>query len=138
MWPLPIPKGMQVISHVEVVAVCKLDKGRAEQFAATHGFATACTVYGEMLESGAISTVDVGKPTFLHASITRQAGAAAKHIHWEKPFYGGVGEGLEGCEAACRRGVKLVVGETYVFIASHMKARELIEAGEIGGPLQMG
>ena len=30
-----------------------------------------------------------------------------------------------------------VVGETYVFITSYRKARELIEEGEIGRPLQI-
>jgi len=48
-----------------------------------------------------------------------------------------VAEGLEVCQAVRRNGVKLVVGETYVFVSSHMKARELIEAGEIGRPLQI-
>jgi predicted dehydrogenase len=48
-----------------------------------------------------------------------------------------VGEGLEACQAVHQASVKLVVGETYVFISSHVKARELIEAGEIGRPLQI-
>jgi predicted dehydrogenase len=73
----------------------------------------------------------------LHALMTIQAAEAGKHIHCEKPFCRNVGEGLQACEAARRNGVKIVVGETYVFISSHKKARELVEAGEIGRPLQI-
>ena len=90
-----------------------------------------------MLKNADINTVDIATPTFLHVPMTFQAATAGKHIHCEKPFCRSVGEGLEACEAVRRNEVKLVVGETYVFISSHMKARELIEAGEIGRPLQM-
>jgi predicted dehydrogenase len=130
-------KGYESHPHAEVVAVCDLDRGRAEQFAATHGVANVYTAYEDMLGRALINTVDIGTPTFLHAAMTRQASGAGKHVHCEKPFCRSMIEGLEACEAAHRNGVKLVVGETYVFITSHMKARELIEAGEIGRPLQM-
>ena len=43
----------------------------------------------------------------------------------------------QGIPRALQQGLKLVVGETYVFISSHMKARELIASGEIGRPLQI-
>ena len=130
-------KGYASHPHAEVVAVCDLDRKRAEQFAAIHGIANVYTAHEDMLERASINTVDIGTPTFLHASMTRQAGGAGKNVHCEKPFCRSVVEGLEACEAAYRNRVKLVVGETYVFITSHMKARELIEAGEIGRPMQV-
>ena len=40
-------------------------------------------------------------------------------------------------EAASRQGLKLLVGETYRLLSSHLKARELIDAGEIDKPLQI-
>jgi hypothetical protein len=36
-----------------------------------------------------------------------------------------------------KRGVTLMVGESYIFMTSIMKARELIDAGEIGKPQQI-
>jgi UDP-N-acetylglucosamine 3-dehydrogenase len=81
--------------------------------------------------------VDIATPTYLHIPMTLQAVRAGKHVHCEKPFCRYTGEGLEACTAVKQAGVKLVVAETYVFIASHIKARELIEAGEIGRPLQV-
>ena len=130
-------KGYASHPQAEVVAVCDLDVNRAQQFAAKHGIAMAFTSYADMLEKAPINSVDIGTPTYLHASMTRQASGSSKHVHCEKPFCRSVGEGIEACETAHRNGVKLVVGETYVFLTSHMTARELIEAGEIGRPLQV-
>lgn len=130
-------KGYASHPQAELVAVCDLDRKRAEQFAEAHGIAKVYTSYEEMLVKADINTVDIATPTFLHVPMTQRAAEAGKHVHCEKPFCRHVGEGLQACKAARRNGVKLVVGESYVFITSHVKARELIEAGEIGRPLQI-
>ncbi len=130
-------KGYASHPAAQVAAVCDLDRARAEQFARDRGIPQVYTNYEEMLARADINTVDIGTPTFLHVPMTAQAVAAGKHVHCEKPFCRSVGEGRAVSAAASQRGVKLVVGETYVFISSHLKARELIEAGEIGRPLQV-
>jgi predicted dehydrogenase len=132
----PHCKGYASHPHAEVRAVCDLDGERAKGFAREHGIPEVFTSYEEMLASE-IDVVDIATPTFLHAAMTRQAAEAGKHVHCEKPFCRSVDEGMAACAAARENGVKLVVGETYVFISSHVKARELIEAGEIGRPLQI-
>jgi predicted dehydrogenase len=133
----PHLKGYLSHPQAEVVAICDVDKERAGQFAEKYGIPEVYSSYEEMLKKADINTVDIATPTFLHAPMTTQAAEAGKHIHCEKPFCRNVGEGLQACEAVRRNGVKLVVGETYVFISSHKKARELVEAGEIGRPLQI-
>jgi predicted dehydrogenase len=133
----PHLKGYLSHAQAEVVAICDVDKERAGQFAEKYGIPEVYSSYEEMLKKADINTVDIATPTFLHAPMTIQAAEAGKHIHCEKPFCRNVGEGLQACEAVRRNGVKLVVGETYVFISSHKKARELVEAGEIGRPLQI-
>ncbi|NLF03175.1 MAG: Gfo/Idh/MocA family oxidoreductase [Anaerolineales bacterium] len=130
-------KGYLSHPQARVMAVCDLDRARAEAFAAQCGAPQVFTSYDEMLAQADINTVDISTPTFLHVPMTLQAVRAGKHVHCEKPFCRSVGEGLEACRAARQTGVKLVVGETYVFITPHVKARELIEAGEIGAPLQV-
>jgi predicted dehydrogenase len=130
-------KGYLSHPRANVVAVCDLEQDRADQFARTYGIAEAYSSYDEMLEKADINTVDIATPTFLHVPMVLQAARAGMHIHCEKPFCSSVGQGLAACEAARHQGVKLVVGETYVFISSHIKARALIDAGEIGRPLQI-
>ena len=90
-----------------------------------------------MLAEEMVNVVDIATPTHPHAQMTVQAAAVGKHVHCEKPFCRYTGEGLEACRRAVKEGVKIMVGETYVFLSSHIKARELIEKGEIGRPLQI-
>jgi predicted dehydrogenase len=130
-------KGYASHPQAEVVAVCDLDRAQAERFSSTHGIAMVYTSFEEMLDNAGLDVVDIATPTHLHIPMTIQAAQAGKHIHCEKPFCRSVGEGLAACRAVRENDVKLVVSESYVFITSHMKARQLIEDGEIGRPLQM-
>lgn len=130
-------KGYESHPQAELIAVCDLDEARAKQFAAEFGIAHVYTSYEAMLANPEINAVSVGTPTFLHIPMTLQALRAGKHVLCEKPFCRTVAEGLSACKEAQRQNLKLAVDETYVFISSHIKARELIDAGEIGRPLQI-
>lgn len=130
-------KGYLSHKDAEVVAVCDIDARRAEAFAEEHGIPKAYVSFDNMLADSRINVVDIATPTHLHCSMTARAAAAGKHVHCEKPFCRYAGEGLDVRRIAAENNVKVMVGETYVFLSSHQKARELLEAGEIGRPLQM-
>jgi len=127
----------QAHPNAEVVAVCDKDEERVKQVAQIYGIKKYYTDYAEMLKDPEINTVDIATPTFMHVEMTIQAAEAGKNIHCEKPFCLNLEEGERACEAAKKNGVSLMVGESYVFMTSIMKARELIDAGEIGKPLQI-
>ena len=109
-------------------------QGHGAEFSHTFGGTTS---YDEMLRDPAINTVHIITPTVLHAPMARAAARAGKHIQREKPF----ALTLEHCEAVCREaeehGATLMVGESYVFMTPIKKARELVDAGEIGKPQQI-
>jgi len=130
-------KGYASHPQAEVVALCDLDEARASQVAGQYGIPQVYTAYEAMLAQADLDLVDITTPTFLHAAMTQQAAQMGVHVHCEKPFCRSIGEGLAACEAARRQGVKLMVGETYCFITAHVRARELIAAGEVGRPLQI-
>ena len=127
------------LSHpaAEVLAVCDTDSRRASDFAKKNGVKRVYTSFADLLADRDIQVIDVATPTFLHATMTRQAAQAGKHIHCEKPFCRSVAEGMEAVRAVKSAGVKLLVDETYVFLTSHMRARALINDGAIGRPLQI-
>jgi predicted dehydrogenase len=130
-------KGYLTHPSAAVVAACDQDEVRAEQFARDYNLPQAFSSYEEMLARADLDIIDIATPTYLHAPMALRAAQAGKHIHCEKPFCRNAGEGMAVCQAVRRADVKLLIGETYVFISSHMKARELIDAGEIGRPLQI-
>jgi predicted dehydrogenase len=120
-----------------VVAVCDLDEARARDIAQKFGVRKHYTSYEEMLKDPDINTIDVTTPTLLHAPMCIAAARAGKNIHCEKPFCLSLEDGLAVCNQAEEAGVALMVGESYVFMTSIMKARALIDAGEIGKPQQI-
>jgi predicted dehydrogenase len=105
--------------------------------ATKYGIPKVYTSYDEMLKDADINTVDITTPTVLHAPMSMAAAKAGKNILCEKPFCLTLEEGQAVVDAAKAAGVSLMVGESYVFMTSIAKARELIEAGEIGKPQQM-
>jgi predicted dehydrogenase len=138
--------GLAASAHIEgyerhpgarVVAVCDSDEKRAQPWAARRGVPKVYGDYQSMLADAEINLVDIATPTYLHAPMTQAAAEAGKHVHCEKPFCRVAAEGRVACDAIRRNGTKLVVGETYVFLTSHMKAHELIAGGEIGRPMQV-
>ena len=133
----PHLKGYQSHPRAEVSAICDLDEARALRFADEHGIEEVYTDFTDFLEGAEIDIVDIITPTFLHAPMALQAVKEGKHVHCEKPFCRFTGEGLQVCRAAAKAGVRVAVGETYVFTTAHQRARALIEEGEIGRPLQI-
>ena len=121
----------------EVVAVCDRDEARAKAAAAKYGVPRCYTSYDEMLKDKDINTIDIATPTFLHAPMVIAAAKAGKNIHCEKPFCLTLAEGEAACAEAEKQGVSLMVGESYLFMSSIMKTKQLIEAGEIGAPRQI-
>jgi len=81
-----------------------------------------------------MDAVDICTPPYLHASMTVSAAEAGKHVLVEKPMCASIRQADKMISAARKAGVFLMVGESYVFTTTHVKARELIDKGAIGKP----
>lgn len=82
-----------------------------------------------------VDAVSVCSANNAHAAATIQALEAGRHVLCEKPM----ATTLADCEAmvaaAKKSGKLLMLGHNQLFAAAHVKAKELIQAGEIGQPL---
>ena len=130
-------KAYQANKDAEVVAVCDLDAERAKFVADKYGIAKAYTSYDELLMDHNINTVDITTPTVLHAPMSIAAARSGKNVLCEKPFCLTLKEGQAAIDEAAAARVSLMVGESYIFMTSIMKARELVDMGEIGKPQQI-
>ena len=117
--------------NVEIVAVCDVVKERAEDMVSLYG-GTAYTDYLTLLEDDEIDAVSVCLPNALHAPVSIAALKAGKHVLCEKPMATSLEEAEAMNEAAEINGKKLMIAHNQRFVASHVKAKELIEGGEIG------
>lgn len=119
----------------ELYAVCDLNREKAEEFAKLTGAKKVYTNYEDVLNDKDIDMVDLLVPHNLHCKMTVQACEAGKHVSVQKPMALSLEECDEMIAAAKKAGVKLKVYENFVFYPPYRKAKELIDAGEIGEPL---
>jgi predicted dehydrogenase len=115
-----------------IVAVCDSNKSAAKTKAKAWGVDKVFTDYRQVLEDKEIDLVELLTPHHLHCSMTVQACQAGKHVSVQKPMALSAAEADEMIAAAEKAGVILRVYETFVNYAPAVRARAMIEAGEIG------
>ena len=115
-----------------IVAVCDTKKTRAREKAAEWGVEKVYARYHQVLEDPEIDLVELLTPHHLHCSQTVEACQAGKHVSVQKPMALTPLEADQMITAADQAGVVLRVYENFVYYAPAMRAKEMIEAGEIG------
>jgi predicted dehydrogenase len=116
---------------VQLVAVCDRRDDRADHIASSFG-SKIYHDYDEMLRDDQIEAVDLCVPHPVHASLALKALRTGRHVLVEKPIATNVADAEQMVEEAERRNLTLCVSENYPFLEPFRRAKELIEAGEIG------
>src|SRR5512139_3735886 len=119
-------------NDARILAVCDTNKSRAKKKAAEWGVDRIYTNYEKLLEDRDIDLVELLTPHHLHCPMTIQAAQVGKHISVQKPMALSALEADQMIAAAQASGVMLRVYETFVYYAPAVRARQMIEAGEIG------
>lgn len=118
--------------HCKLVGFYDFVPERARALAEKFG-ARAFDSTAELID--AVDVVSVCSANVAHAEATIQALDAGRHVLCEKPM----ATTLADCEAmvaaAKRAGKLLMLGHNQLFAEAHVRARDLIAAGEIGKPL---
>jgi predicted dehydrogenase len=115
-----------------IVAVCDNNRRRASQKAKAWGVEKVYSDYQQVLEDKTIDLVELLTPHHLHYPMSVQAAQAGKHISVQKPMALSASEADQMIAAADKAGVMLRVYETFVYYAPAVRAKAMIEAGEIG------
>ena len=117
-----------------LIAVFDADAERAAAFAEDHG-CQAFTSSDEVLRRDDVALVMVALPNFLHERATVDAASAGKHIFLEKPMADTVEECDRMLDAVGRAGVQLLVAHSQRYFGSTIRAREIVQSGELGQPV---
>ena len=117
--------------QVKIKGVFDLCNDRARQVAECYG-AQVYDTYQEMLEDKDITAVSVCAANAVHCEITIDALRAGKDVLCEKPMAVTLDECERMVQAAKETGHFLMIGHNQRLARAHVKAKQLIEAGEIG------
>src|SRR5579862_8399649 len=124
---------MQRAENVEIGAIASRDLSKADGAAKQLGIPQAYGSYEELLADPAIDAIYNPLPNHLHVPWSIRAAEAGKHVLCEKPIGISVAEVDDLIAARDRRGVK--ISEAFM-IRAHpqwLRAREIVQSGEIGG-----
>jgi predicted dehydrogenase len=123
--------------RAQIVAVCDRDIEVAKSRAHAWGVPAERVYenYQDLLALPDVELVEILLPHHLHFQATLDAAAAKKHISLQKPMALNNREAAEMVVAAHEAGVIFKVFENFIFYPPVMRAKEMIDAGEIGTPL---
>ncbi len=130
-------RGYQGRDDAAVLAVADVSEERRGERAARYGIPRQYGDYRELLEDDSIDLVEILTPHHLHREMAVAAAEAGKHISLQKPPALTVSEFDQVAAAAEKAGVVLRVYENFVFYPPIVKARQLIDEGAIGRPLNI-
>jgi predicted dehydrogenase len=116
----------------KIVAVCDTNKSQAKKKAREWGVEKVYGKYEDVLADKEVDAVELLTPHHLHCPMTVQAAKAGKQISVQKPMALCAAEADEMIVAADKAGVVLRVYETFVFYPPAVRAKKMIDAGEIG------
>lgn len=121
----------------ELYALSDVSEENARKFAEEHHIVPKkiYTDFNDVCNDPEINLIDILVPHHLHCDMVVRACNAKKHVSIQKPMALSLVECDKMIAAAKENGVKLKVYENFVFYPPYVKAKELMDAGEIGEPL---
>nr|MDO8132625.1 Gfo/Idh/MocA family oxidoreductase [Candidatus Njordarchaeum guaymaensis] len=131
---LPVLKSLD---NVEVAAICDKNGSLASEAASRFRVSNSYDDFREMLAREKLDFVDICTPPKIHASQSVQAMEAGCHVLIEKPMATGVHEADEMLHSSKKNSVRLCVVHQNLCNPVIMKAKQLVETGEIGDLLNV-
>jgi len=117
-----------------IVAVCDLDRAKAEAMAQDFGVPAVYTDAGDMLEAEQPDFVDVATTVDSHRPLVELSLAHGAATVCQKPFAETYADGLAMVEAARKAGKPLIIHENFRWQKPLMALKERLDAGDVGQP----
>jgi len=115
-----------------LVSVAGRDEAQRTEFAERFGFARHVADWQEVVADPEVEVVENLLPNHLHAEPVIAAARAGKHVICEKPLALDAAEAREMLTAVTEAGVVHMCAFNYRFVPAVRRAREILEAGELG------
>lgn len=131
-WGPNYARVLSELAETELAWACDVDASALDLVRTRYPSVRVSTDVDAALSDPSVDAVIVATPTSTHASISRAAIAAGKHVLCEKPLAASTEECDEVIAAAEEHGSIVMVGHTFIFNPAVRRMRELVENEEIG------
>jgi predicted dehydrogenase len=130
-WGAELVKAVRASGTAEVVACFARTEDSRKAFAAEHQIVAADS-YGSLLADPDVDGILLATSHSSHAPLAVAAAGAGKHVFVEKPLTLTVEDARRCVQAAADAGVVLQVGHNKRRQPANRRAKEMIDAGELG------
>ncbi|MFN3641753.1 MAG: Gfo/Idh/MocA family protein [Gemmobacter sp.] len=122
------------LDGVDLVAVCDVDRGKADAAAARFGVPAAFTDADAMLRTAALDFVDIVTTSPSHRALVELAAAHGVAAKCQKPFADTLEDARAMVDACDRAGVPLMVHENFRWQRPLRVMGEVVDSGALGRP----
>ena len=123
---------ISTLDDVEVVAVADMIEERRQHYVGEYDIPKSYPHHTDLLKDDSIEAVGVVLGHQLHHQLVIDSCNAGKHVLVEKPMAINIQQCDEMIEAADRNGVKLMLGLSMHYYGTSLKAKEILDSGELG------
>jgi predicted dehydrogenase len=120
--------------RAEIVAVCDIDAGLAQETAAAYRVPVVTSDYREVVSRDDIDVIDVCTSSDTHFELSMAALENNKHVLCEKPVAFDFRETLRAAELARSKGLKTKLGFTFRYSPAMLYMKALVDEGFCGEP----
>lgn len=118
----------------ELVAICDVDRGLADETAQTFSIPTISDNFHEVVARDDLDVIDVCTPSHTHFELAMAALDHGKHVLCEKPVAFDFRETRRAAEIARSKGLKTKLGFTFRYSPGMRYMKELVDQGFCGEP----
>lgn len=134
-WGPNIIRSFHSLPNCHVKMVCDVAKERLTHIGKLYpGTKTTCS-YEDLLKDEELDAIAIATPVRFHYKLAKESLLAGKHTFVEKPMATNAKECKELIQIAAEKKLSLMVGHTFVYSASVMKIKEIIDSGDLGDVL---
>ena len=120
------------LDQVEVVAVADLFAEKRRQFMDQYHIPKGHSTHHDLLQDADVDAVAIVLGHQLHHQLTIDACRAGKHVLVEKPMAISLAQCDAMVAAAAENDVKLMIGLSQHFYSTSLKAKEILDSGQLG------
>jgi len=136
-WGPNLARNLHAVAGPDWRYLVDLSPERREAAAAVYPHVRVTGDLDDVFADPAVTAVVVATPAATHAKLALRALQSGKHVLVEKPLALATTDAVELARTADERGLVLMVGHTFEYVAAVRKMRELLLAGDIGDPLYL-
>lgn len=131
-WGPNLIRNFNSLQGANLKTIADLDEKRLHQVGLLYPNTRKTTDHREILEDPGIQAVVVATPMSTHFPLGSQVLEAGKHLFLEKPMATNSGDCRALNRLAAARGLKVMIGHTFVYTPAVRKIKALMDSGELG------